>query len=536
MKNNIANILRKRAFMHPQKEAFVDLGCGNRLSYSEYNLGTNRAANVLVNLGVGKGDRVALLLQNSADYMELFFAIAKIGAICVPLNWRLSADELVYILKDSGACILLFGAGFRKVVADIHNRPSDSTDVQRWLQLSGVSASIEANSTNAVDVQRWLQLGGASDVVEAFATSFEDLRCQACDDELNPVGFEDDPLYIMYTSGTTGLPKGAIHTHNTVMWAIASMAATWEMRQSDRFLVALPLFHVGALSPALMAVYCGITAVVPSGFDAVGFWKVIEAERVTNSLVVPVMLTSMLQVPEKALCDHSSLRWVAVAGAPVPISLLDAYRTCGVELQQLYGLTEACGPGCQLTGDDVARKVGSAGKPFLHNDVRVVDVTGKDVAPGERGELIIQGKHVMLGYWNLPDATAATLRDGWLHTGDVVIVDEEGFVFIVDRMKDMIISGGENIYPAEIEKVISNLPGVTGVAIIGQPDPKWGETPVAFIECNDPSLTEEMVIKFCVGKLASYKIPKAMKFVDVLPRTSTGKLKKTVLREQFLPT
>jgi acyl-CoA synthetase (AMP-forming)/AMP-acid ligase II len=284
-----------------------------------------------------------------------------------------------------------------------------------------------------------------------------------------------------------------------------------------------------------MAVYCGVAAIVPDGFDAAGFWKTIETERVTNALMVPTMLNQMLQVAEKGKCEHSSLRWLAVSGAPVPTSLLEAYGALGIELQQLYGLTEACGPGCQLTGNDVARKVGSAGRSFLHNDIRVVDAAGRDVPAGQRGELVIQGKHVMQGYWNLPEATAATLRDGWLHTGDIATIDGEGFVFIVDRLKDMIISGGENIYPAEIEKVISGLPGVTGVAVIGRPDPTWGETPVAIVERSDPALNEKAVIDCCKEKLAGYKIPKAITFVDSLPRTSTGKVKKAVLRERFSP-
>lgn len=509
MKNNIGNLLRKRAYMHPEKEAFVDIGSGRRLSFDAYNDGANRAANALLILGVGKGDRVALLLQNGADYMELFFAIAKIGAICVPLNWRLAAEELVYILKDSGACTLVFGSNHGGLVADIQARGNTATDIRRWLALGDAAG---------LGIQ---------------ATAFDDLRTHAPGFEPQMAGFEDDPLYIMYTSGTTGLPKGTIHSHNTVLWAIASMAATWEMRQADRFLVALPLFHVGALSPALMAVYCGIAVVVPGGFDASGFWKIVAAERVTNSLMVPTMLTLMLQAAEKDGCDHSSLRWLAVSGAPVPISLLETYKALGIELQQLYGLTEACGPGCQLTGDDVARKAGSAGRSFLHNDIRVVDDAGRDVATGERGELVIQGKHVMLGYWNLPEVTAATLKDGWLHTGDIATLDDEGFVFIVDRLKDMIISGGENIYPAEIEKVISGFAGVTGVAVIGRPDPKWGETPVAIVERSDPALDEKAVIEFCKGKLAGYKVPKSVSFVDSLPRTPTGKVKKTVLRDVF---
>jgi len=507
MKVSIGSLLQKRALMHPQKEALVDVEQGKRLTYEQYNRYANRAANAIRGLGVKKGDRVALLLGNGSQYMEFFFALAKLGAVCVPLNWRLTPDELASILEDSGAETLIYGDAFREAAADVHSRGEDATAVRRWVHLG--------------------------ESVDPFSLRLGDLLASASDDEPDLAGFEDDPLFIMYTSGTTGLPKGVVHTHNTVLWAVASMAITQEMRNSDRFLVALPLFHVGALSPAIMSVYCGITAVVSTGFDPVVFWKTIEAERVTNSLMVPTILTVMLQAQEKDLCDHTALRWVAVAGAPVPISLLEAYRPLGIELQQLYGLTEACGPACLLTGEDVARKAGSAGKPFLHNEVRVVDPGGRDVRPGERGELIIQGKHVMREYWKQPEATAETLRDGWLHTGDVATVDDEGFITIVDRIKDMIISGGENVYPAEIEKVISGLPGVAGVAVIGRPHPKWGEIPVAVIERTDAAPTVDAVLEYCEGKLARYKIPKEVEFVDALPLNSTGKIQKTVLRHQF---
>jgi O-succinylbenzoate-CoA ligase len=503
MKTSIGYLLKKRAFMTPQKEAFVGVGSGTRLDYAQFNRHANRAASALKGLGVKHGDRVALLLGNTVEYLELFFGIAKLGAVCVPLNVRLTADELAFILKDSGARTLVYGDAWRTIAADLHARGAAATAVQHWVH-HGQEA-------------------------DTFASRLGALLAAASDAEPELAGFDDDALFIMYTSGTTGLPKGAVHTHHTVLWAVMSMAATWDVRQSDRFLIGLPLFHVGALSPAVMAVYAGMTSVVPAGFDPSGFWKTLEAERVTNSLLVPTQLTLMLQAPEKATCQHPDLRWVAVAGAPVPVLLLEAYLPLGVSLQQLFGLTEACGPGCALIGDDVARKPGSAGKAFLHNECRVVDANGKDVAPGERGELLIQGQHVMREYWNRPDATASTLRDGWLHTGDVATVDGEGFIFIVDRIKDMIISGGENIYPAEIEVVIAGLPGVTGVAVIGRADDTWGEVPVAMIE-GGAGLDEAMVIEHCAGKLARYKIPKAVQFVATLPRTSTGKVKKTELR------
>ena len=496
--------------MHSGKEAFIDVGRNMRLTYEQFNENANLTADALKSLGVKKGDRVALLMMNSSEYMELFFAIGKIGAICVPLNIRLVADELTYIINDSGAETLVYGDDFNNMVGQIRSKGEDATKVVNWIK------------------------SGTSGDADEFALNFDALKAGKSKDEPEIDGFEDDPIFIMYTSGTTGLPKGAVHTHNTVTWAALSMATTWEMRNDDRFLIALPLFHVGALMPAVMSVLCGITAVTTKAFDPSLYWKVLESERITNSLMVPTILTVMLQAPEKDVCDFSSFRWTSIAGAPVPVSLLEAGEKIGLNVEQLFGLTEACGPGTTLIGSDVARKVGSAGKPFLFTEARVVDAEDRDVPPGEPGELLIRGKNIMREYWNLPEASADTLRNGWLHTGDVATTDEEGFIYIVDRLKDMIISGGENIYPAEIEKIIAGMPGVFQVAVIGQSDPKWGETPVAVIVRNNGGgLDEQQVFEYCQGKMARYKQPKKVIFLDALPATPTGKIQKRQLKEQL---
>lgn len=510
MANNIGNLLTQRAFLHPDKEAFVDVHQKKRLTYHQFNANTNRTAHALLSLGVKKGDRVGILMMNSVDYMELFFALAKIGAVCVLLNTRLVADELTYIIKDSGAQTLVYGNDFQKVVAEIR-----------------------AKGGNATEVLNWVHAGGGPET-DTFARNFEELKTKAVETEPERSGFDDDSLFIMYTSGTTGLPKGAVQTHNTALWAAITMAITWEMRQSDRFLVSLPLFHVGGLMPAVMSVYCGTASVSTKAFDPSLYWKVIESERVTNSLMVPTILNMMLQVSEKDTCSFSSLRWISIAGAPVPISLLEASSAINLHVEQLFGLTEACGPGCTLMRDDVVRKVGSAGKPFLLMNARVVDPDDNDVPPGTPGELILQGKNIMREYWNLPEVSAHTLRGGWLHTGDVATMDEDGFVYIVDRLKDMIISGGENIYPAEIEKIIAGLPGVAQVAVIGQPDPKWGEIPLALVVPQAGSgLDQQQVLDFCQGKMARYKMPKKVKFLEALPLTPTGKVQKRILRQQL---
>ena len=509
MKCNVGNMLAKRSDLHPHKEAFVDVQKGKRYSYRQYNRNANQIANALKEKGILKGDRVAILMMNGALYMELFFAVAKIGAICVPLNWRLVADELTFILKDSGAKLLIYDDEFEQVVTEIYKKGRDATDIEGWIYV------------------------GAGESKQDFSSCLEETKQRVCEDEPKVDAFEDDPLFIMYTSGTTGLPKGVVHTHNTVTWAIINMDATWELRHGDRFFIPLPFFHVGALLPAIMSVYTGITAVTLKAFDPSLAWKTIESERVTNSLMVPTVMDFMLQVPEKDTCDYSSFRWSSIAGAPVPISLLEACEKIGIRLEQLFGLTEAGGPGCQLMGEDVSRKPGSAGKGFLFVDVRVVDENDNDVPVNEPGELILSGKNIMAGYWNRPKDTEATLKNGWLHTGDVATMDEEGFVYIVDRKKDMIISGGENIYPAEIEKVIAGMPHVRAVAVIGKPDPKWGESPLAVIVPGEEGLDEKAVIEYCKSKIAGYKLPKAVTFVDALPMTPTGKVQKQVLKKQL---
>ena len=508
MITNIGDLLAQRAFIHPDKEAFVDVTQGKRLTYSQYDTEANRTANVLAAAGVRKGDRVALLMMNGAAYMELLFGIAKIGAVCVLLNWRLTAEELVFILKDSGAETLVYDGEFKEVVTRIC-----------------------ANGDNRTDVSRWMHAGGKADA-DVIGQDFQGLKARASVAAPVTVGIETDPLFIMYTSGTTGLPKGVVHTHKTVLWAAIMMAATWDVRTSDRWLLALPFFHVASLMPAVMSVYCGIAGVILRAFDPSLCWQVIASERITNSLMVPTVLTMMLQVPEKDTCTYDNFRWITVGGAPVPVSLLKSYEALGVQVEQLYGLTENCGPGCQLQGEDAGRKVGSAGKPFLFAEIRLVDPNDQDVAQGTPGEIILRGKNVMQSYWNQPEATADTLKNGWLHTGDVAYMDEEGFIYIVDRLKDMIISGGENVYPAEIEKVIADMPQVNGAAVIGRPDPKWGEVSIAFVERSDNALTEAAVLAHCQASLARFKIPKAVVFMEELPRNPTGKIQKQALRDK----
>ncbi|MDY7105439.1 MAG: long-chain-fatty-acid--CoA ligase [Actinomycetota bacterium] len=504
---NLGAFLAKRATRDPGLEALVDAATGRRYTYAELDASVDRTAAALAGRGVHAGDRVATLLMNGPEFVETFYGTAKLGAVVVALNWRLVADELEYILGDSGATVLVFDDTFREVAAELHRR--GSTKVEHWIH-----AGEEANRPDG-------------------AVGYEDLRAAVDGAPVEPVGGGGDLLFIMYTSGTTGLPKGVMHSHDTTAWSLMTATATADVRYGDRYLICLPLFHVGALNPLLTSFYVGGTAVLMREFDPRTIWDVFATERITTSLAVPAMLNFMAQTFDPArAADLSQLRWIMSGASPVPVSLIEQYAGMGIEVHQVYGLTESGGPACLISPDDAIAHAGSTGKAFFHTDVRVVDKKGNDVPPGEPGEVIVRGRHIMVGYWNQPEATAETVRDGWLHTGDVAIVDEDGFVTIHDRIKDMIISGGENVYPAEIEDLLLRHPGVADVAVIGVPSDRWGESPMAIVVRASEDVDEASVLQWCDGRLARFKLPKAVAFTDTIPRNATGKVLKRVLREE----
>lgn len=509
MKTNIGLFLAKRAMLSPTREGYIDSKSGDRLTFTALNLSCNRVANGLVSAGVKPGDRVALLMMNSAEFLESYFAIAKIGGVVVPLNWRLVADELEFILKDSGSQTLIFGEEFVDLVSELQSR-GDKTDITRYYQ---VSASGEGDTH--------------------FAGDYATFKASAPESEPDITACDDDILYIMYTSGTTGLPKGVVHTHNTTLWALLTFAITSDLRDGDRYLGALPMFHVGALTPFTLNVYRGVTSVVMREFDPVRAWELIAEESITVALLVPAMLNFMVQVPELARFDVSTLRWIQSGASPLPVNLIQAYADMGIPVHQIYGLTETCGPACVIDAENALTKIGSTGRAFFHTDVKVAEEDGTPCAPGEQGEVWVRGPHIMVEYWNRPEATAETIVDGWLRTGDVASQDEEGFVYIQDRIKDMIISGGENVYPAEIENVILGHADVAEVAVIGQPSERWGESPFAIVVSKRAELTAAEVLQHCDGKLARFKLPRGAAFVDSIPRNPSGKVLKRVLREQF---
>ncbi|MBO9541610.1 long-chain fatty acid--CoA ligase [bacterium] len=494
--------LSRWATYTPEKVAVIDEASERRLSYRTLNQRCDRLAHVLRHrFGIQKGDRVAVLAQNCSEVLELFFAAGKLGAVLVPINWRLAAPEVRYILDDCGPRALFYGPEFDALVREI--LPQLALEYVVPLAPDGM------------------------------LTAYEDLLAMASDEVPTPAEIAlDDPHLILYTSGTTGNPKGAILTHGTITWNAINTQVGWDLHHDDVTLAHTPFFHTGGLNVLTTPLlHRGGTVVVMRGFDATRSLSLIEQERCTVVFAVPTMFQMLLDAPNFESSDLSSIRFFITGGAPCPVPLIEAYARRGVTFKQGYGLTEA-GPNCfTLDAKDSVRKAGSVGFPNMHLDVRVVDDEGKEVATGEIGELLISGPHVFAGYWRNPQATADAIRDGWLHTGDLVRRDEEGYYYIVDRKKDLFISGGENVYPAELEKALHHHPSIHEAAVIGVPDPKWGEVGRAFVVLREGHmLTEAEVLDFLRDRLAKYKIPKSVVFSDALPRNSAGKVVKNALR------
>jgi acyl-CoA synthetase (AMP-forming)/AMP-acid ligase II len=465
-----------------------------------------RTANALTEMGVAIGDRVAILAQNCPEYYDTYFGVAKIGAITVPLNWRLAPPEIQFILENSGARTLIFGPEYIELVAALRGR---------------------------IPAKDYIY-AGTGDVPD-FARSMKQMREEADSREPDWKAEGEDTLVIMYTSGTTGKPKGSMLTHANFFWASVTFHVLIQGSESpDMSLVVLPLFHIAGMFAMPTAVHWGDTVFLIKGFAPQLILETIQKQRITIFGAVPAILGFMRMVPNWQSYDFSSVKTILVFAAPVPVPLIQEYATAGVIVRQLYGLTECTGPATVIGPEDAVSRAGSCGKAFFHTEVKVVDDSGEETKPREMGEVIMRGGHIMKGYWQNAEATAETLRDGWLHTGDIAYRDEDGFLYIADRKKDMIISGGENIYPAEIESVIFGHPKVADVAIIGMPDKEWGESAKAVVvPKKDFQVTPEEIIEYCRGKIAKYKIPKAVVFTDALPRNAAGKVLKRILREKF---
>ena len=487
----------------PDKPAVVDLASGRQFTYAQFDVRISRlAAHLGERIGIRRGDRVAVLAMNTTDTLEVQFACGRLGAVFLPLNTRLTVPELQYIVGDATPALMIHDAELAEVALSV-------------AKLCQVPAS--------------LLLGPDGSYEAAIAAS-------------TPLGHAevvtlDDISTIMYTSGTTGQPKGAIITHGMTFWNCVNLGGPAYISPSSVLLTVLPLFHTGGLNcytnPVLHA---GGTVLIMRAFDPGLALELISdpSRRINVFFGVPSIYQFMAQHPAFATSDFSRLAIGGVGGAPMPVPLLKVWEERGVALQQGYGMTETSPAVLTLDREDARRKAGSSGKPVLHTEVRIVKPDGTEAGVGELGELWVKGPNVTPGYWNRPDANASSFTDGWLHTGDATRIDEEGFYYIVDRWKDMYISGGENVYPAEVENVLHQLAAIAEAAVIGVPDEQWGEVGLAIVAVKPgQAITEAEIHAHCAANLARFKCPRLIRFVDALPRNATGKIHKPTLRKNF---
>ncbi|MET9828208.1 long-chain fatty acid--CoA ligase [Streptomyces sp. NPDC006385] len=486
----------RRARKTPHRTALIH--GDTAYTYAHLHDRTTRLAHALRDRGVRRGDRIAHLGPNHPSYLETLFAAGTLGAVFVPLNTRLAGPEIAYQLTDSGAKALVYGPSHAGLVAGLPG----STDVRAYVEVGA---------------------------------EYEEALASAADEPVDEPVAPDDTCVIMYTSGTTGRPKGAMLTHGNITWNALNVLVDTDLIADERALVSAPLFHTAGLNMLTLPVLLkGGTCVLVEAFDPEATFDLIERHRITFMFGVPTMFDQVARHPRWSEADLSSLRILTCGGSPVPTPLIAAYQDRGLTFLQGYGMTEAAPGTLFLDAEHAVSKAGSAGVPHFFSDVRVV---GPDMAPvdvGETGEVVVRGPHVMPGYWGLPEETAASLADGWFRSGDAARVDEDGYVYIVDRIKDMIISGGENIYPAEIEDLLLAHPDIVECAVIGVPDDKWGEVARAVVVPREGTAPDpDEILASLAGRLAKYKIPKSVVLAAELPRTASGKLLKSRVRTRY---
>ena len=500
---NLAATMLRRARLNPRRTALVFEG--EKTSYAEFADRVRRQATLLRASGVCTGDRVGYLGFNHPALLETLFAAQALGAIFVPLNFRLTAEELTFIINDAGIHSLVVDDALRPVLKPARPRLccrhffGAESELQGWRHLPSERAAAQPLAA-AVSVD------------------------------------QHDVAVIMYTSGTTGLPKGAMLTHGNILWNNINSSLAFGTSRDDIILTAAPLFHIGALNVmTLGSFHVGSSVVLMRNFDAGQALENVERYRATHMFGAPAMFLFMSQQPQFAATDLSSIVTLICGGAPVPESLIQIWGERGVSFCQGYGLTETAPFSAFLTSEWAISKLGSAGQPPLYSDTRIVDGDNRELAPGERGEICLRGPNIMKGYWNRPDATAEAIdAQGWFHSGDVGYVDEDGFLFICDRLKDMVISGGENVYPAEVDSVLYQHEYIAEVAVIGVPDTKWGEAVTAVVALHEGrELTIEALREFAEPFLARYKLPSRLHIVAALPRNPAGKVLKFALKEEL---
>ncbi|SEB59663.1 AMP-binding protein [Streptomyces melanosporofaciens] len=482
---------------------------GRELNYASLDARVNQLARAYAERGVRYGDRVAVLMNNRLEVVEAWFAALRLGAVAVPVNFRLVAAEVAHVISDCSPSLLV---------------------VEERLAETALEGRRIAGSDCPV-----LHLGpgdaapaGTEDYTAALAATSD--ACVVVDVP------ESDPAFLMYSSGTTGRSKGAVLTHLNLMANAANSAESQPILPTDRGLLNVPMFHIAGVDTLVNHLLAGACTVLggTGGFDSVKVVDLLERERITSCYLVPSQWKAICEVP--GIRDRKlALRSLGWGSSVAPPSVLEAMNETfpGVPIRSVFGQTEMSAVTCVLGGDDAVRKLGSVGKPVRHVDARIVDEAMQDVPVGEVGEIVYRGANLMQGYWNNPGATAEAFAGGWFHSGDLCRMDDEGYIYVVDRKKNMIVSGGENIYSAEVEAAIDSHPKVAEVAVVGIPHPRWVETPRAYVVPSDPAdpPTEDEIIDHCRARLASYKKPTSVVVLDVLPRNAAGKVLKIRLRE-----
>ncbi|EKN64508.1 AMP-dependent synthetase and ligase [Neobacillus bataviensis LMG 21833] len=481
--------LENRARLSPNKIAVIDELTNKAWTFEQLNKRAYSTVSWLYTRGVKKGDRVALLSPNHISYFDLLFACGKIGAIFVPLNWRLSMHEINEILADCTPKVI------------------------------GIHPEFEAISQQLNTVSTFL-IGDANYEVQVSYSISEEIS-------------ETDPLAMIYTGGTTGKPKGVVLSHQSILWNAINTILSWGLAEDDVTVNYMPMFHTGGLNalsiPLLMM---GGTVVIGEPFLGEKAVETLHRFNCTTILLVPTMYHSLVQTDEFQKSDFPCMKIFLSGAAPCPMQIYEAFQKKGLAFKEGYGLTEAGPNNFYISPEDAQMNRGSVGKPMLFNTIKLVKTDGSETEPNEVGELLIKGKHSFSFYWNHEQETKETVKDGWIHTGDLAKRDEQGFYYIVGRKKEMIITGGENVYPLEIEQWLAAHPAIDEVAVLGLPDEKWGEVVAAFITFKHTySIQDEELITYCESKLGRYKIPKLFIRLEELPKTHVGKIDKKKLKE-----
>jgi len=505
-----AYIIHRHSLLRPDKEAFV-YG-EQRLTYAEFNAKVNSLIHALQELGVKKGDPIGILSWNCLDYVIVYGAAMKGGYILSRFNPRLGTEELEHLISYSEVNTLFVGL---ELVAVTESIRSKMPGVKNYI-------SLEEPAKDMIYI---------NDLLDSNSTEEPDIQIE-----------EDDEFFIIYTSGTTGLPRGAVYSHREAWDDCRIYIINQSIQPDDRHIQVSPMFHIAGDTMVRSLIYIGACNIITKFFDAEATLKLIQDEKATHISIVPTHLVAMLGVPDVKKYDVSSLKFIWYGGSPMPLEVLKrGLATFGNVFGQGYGMTESGPAICHLAKEDhdalgkpEEKRLSSAGQPDIGVQVRIVDDKDNDVSPGEMGEIIVRSKHNMIEYWKKPEDTSDTIIDGWLHTGDIGCYDENGYIYIVDRKKDKIITGGENVFPREVEEILYRHPDVHEAAIIGIPDPYWVEKVHAVVSLNKgASCTAEELIAFCKKNMAGYKSPKSVEFMDALPKNAAGKIMKRELREKY---